>query len=104
MNISKAKGMDMEFLDTVQFQFLSIFFIGYMVGRFVEKKWFQRQKAEIPFIKKTTERLPVNTIQKIDDALDANRKILAIKIFRAKTGFGLKESKMAIDQIIRTRK
>ena len=54
-------------------------------------------------IARATRSLTANQKMQIDAAIDARRKIEAIRIMRGATGLGLKQSKEAVDARIRER-
>ena len=94
----------MEFIDSIQFQFFIVFVLGFQVARFVYSGGHTQKFKNFDTMKGSLKHLPKSVMNEINNALDGNRKILAIKIYRTSTGLELKKSKEAIEYLIYKRK
>ena len=77
-------------------------FIAYLVGKANGGPAPDRAQAQAERTEAVS-RLTMQQKMDIDAAIDANKKIEAIRILRAATGMGLKQSKLAVDARIRER-
>jgi len=77
-------------------------FIGFYIGKTIagptreERNYFRDEISQ-----KHLDSLSVDGMQRVSEALSRNRKVEAIKYFREETGLGLKESKEAVEYLMR---
>ena len=77
-------------------------FFAYLIGKVNGGPGPDRMQDQADRAKAVSGLTPQQKME-IDAAIDANRKIEAIRILRTATGMGLKQSKLAIDARIRER-
>lgn len=78
-------------------------FISYWIGKAAVGVGGVSSEQERADLARAAGSLTPQQKMEIDAAIDARKKIEAIRIFRAATGLGLKQSKLAIDARIRER-
>jgi hypothetical protein len=89
---------------------VGVFTLGYWLGGNLKKRDNRTIGVDTPAGRMTTKTHDVDyeisgdALERINKALDRKRKIDAIKVFREATGAGLKDSKDAIELMMRHRR
>lgn len=78
--------------------------VSWLFGRYVP--YFNKRFGNVtsPDIEKMIDQLSDSDLSEIKVALDGNRKLEAIKYFRASTNAGLRDAKIAVERLIEQKK